>query len=142
MKWLLFDLKVIIGDEIQSQQGMLTPPWQLIPPLIYSEVRVRPFSDLYFLLGLIDWLLFVILLFFVYFLLGLRDWFLFVILLFHQREWYLHKPRDCFVYSHFPFCFCGLWFDQIHLGVLRVRKAETWCAKIANWKIRWSCFWW
>jgi hypothetical protein len=27
---------------------MLTPPWHLIPPLIYSEVRVRPFSDLYF----------------------------------------------------------------------------------------------
>jgi hypothetical protein len=32
-----------------DQQGMLTPPWHLIPPLIYSEVRVRPFSDLYFL---------------------------------------------------------------------------------------------
>jgi hypothetical protein len=31
-----------------DRQGMLTPPWYLIPPLIYSEVRVRPFSDLYF----------------------------------------------------------------------------------------------
>jgi hypothetical protein len=38
---------------------MLTPPWHLIPPLIYSEVRVRPFSDLYFLLDLRDWLLIV-----------------------------------------------------------------------------------
>jgi hypothetical protein len=35
-------------------------PWYLIPPLIYSEVRVRPFSDLYFLLDLGDWLLIVI----------------------------------------------------------------------------------
>ena len=35
-----------------DRQGMLTPPWHLIPPLIYSEVRVRPFSDLYFLLDL------------------------------------------------------------------------------------------
>jgi hypothetical protein len=32
-----------------DRQGMLTPPWHLIPPLIYSEVRARPFSDLYFL---------------------------------------------------------------------------------------------
>jgi hypothetical protein len=32
-----------------GRQGMLTPPWHLIPPLINSEVRVRPFSDLYFL---------------------------------------------------------------------------------------------
>jgi hypothetical protein len=24
-----------------GRQGMLTPPWHLIPPLIYSEVRVR-----------------------------------------------------------------------------------------------------
>ena len=31
-----------------DRQGMLTPPWHLIPPLICSEVRVRPFSDLYF----------------------------------------------------------------------------------------------
>jgi hypothetical protein len=31
-----------------------------IPPLIYSEVRVRLFSDLYFLLDLWDWLLIVI----------------------------------------------------------------------------------
>ena len=34
--------------DVIDQQGMLTPPWHLIPPLIYSEVRVRPFSDLYF----------------------------------------------------------------------------------------------
>jgi hypothetical protein len=31
-----------------DQQGMLTP-CHLIPPLMYSEVPVRPFSDLYFL---------------------------------------------------------------------------------------------
>jgi hypothetical protein len=31
-----------------DRQGMPTPPWHLIPPLIYSEVRSRPFSDLYF----------------------------------------------------------------------------------------------
>jgi hypothetical protein len=33
------------------QQGALTPPWHLIPLLIlvYLEVYVRPFSDLYFL---------------------------------------------------------------------------------------------
>jgi hypothetical protein len=34
---------------VTGQQGMLTPPWHLVPPLIYSEVRVRPFSELYFL---------------------------------------------------------------------------------------------
>jgi hypothetical protein len=39
--------------------GMLTPTWHLIPPLIYSEVSVRPFSDLYFLYDLWDWLMFV-----------------------------------------------------------------------------------
>jgi hypothetical protein len=30
---------------VTGQQGMLTPPWHLTPPLIYSVVRVRPFSD-------------------------------------------------------------------------------------------------
>jgi hypothetical protein len=34
---------------VTGQQEMLTPPWHLIPPLIYSEVLVRPLSDLYFL---------------------------------------------------------------------------------------------
>jgi hypothetical protein len=43
-----------------DRQGMLTPPWHLIPRLIYSEVCVRPFSNLYFLLDLWDWILFVI----------------------------------------------------------------------------------
>jgi hypothetical protein len=37
-----------------SLQGMFTPPWHLIPPLIYSEVRARPLSDLYFLWDLWD----------------------------------------------------------------------------------------
>ena len=32
-----------------GQQGMLTPQLHLIPPpLMYSEVHVRPLSDLYF----------------------------------------------------------------------------------------------
>jgi hypothetical protein len=33
---------------VTGQRGMLTPPWHLIPPLIYSEARVSPFPDLYF----------------------------------------------------------------------------------------------
>jgi hypothetical protein len=34
---------------VTVQQGVLTPPWHLIPSLIYSEARIRPLSDLYFL---------------------------------------------------------------------------------------------
>jgi hypothetical protein len=48
--WLLiytFDMGRTAGAT--GRQGMLTHPWHKIPPLIYSEVRVRPFSDLYFL---------------------------------------------------------------------------------------------
>jgi hypothetical protein len=50
--WLLiftFDMGCMAGAT--GRQGMLTPPWHLIPPLIYmySEVCVRPFFDLYFL---------------------------------------------------------------------------------------------
>jgi hypothetical protein len=44
---LTFDVGRAAGAT--GRQGMLTPPWHLILPLIYSEVRVRPFSDLYFL---------------------------------------------------------------------------------------------
>jgi hypothetical protein len=44
---MLFDTNHKAG--VIDEQGMLTPPWHLIPPLIYSEVCVRPFSDLYFL---------------------------------------------------------------------------------------------
>jgi hypothetical protein len=64
-----------------GQQGMLTPPWHLIPPLIYSEVRVRPFSDWYFLLDLRDLLLiviFVILLWFPTTLLSLYNFSIYV----------------------------------------------------------------
>jgi hypothetical protein len=43
---ITFDMGCTAGAA--GRQGMLTPPWHLIPPLIYSEVRVRPFSDLYF----------------------------------------------------------------------------------------------
>jgi hypothetical protein len=47
--WLLdfaFDVGRTAGAT--GRQGMLTPPWHLLPPLIYSEVRVRPFSGLGF----------------------------------------------------------------------------------------------
>jgi hypothetical protein len=43
-------LKVSVID----QQGMHTPPWHLITPLIYSEVRARPLSDLFFLYDICD----------------------------------------------------------------------------------------
>jgi hypothetical protein len=56
----LSNVEIGLTAGVTGQQGMLTPPWHLIPPLIYSEVRVRPFSDLYFLLDLRDWLLIVI----------------------------------------------------------------------------------
>jgi hypothetical protein len=48
---------------VTGRQGMLAPPWHLIPPLIYSEVCLCPFSDLYYLWDLWDWLLFVIVIF-------------------------------------------------------------------------------
>jgi hypothetical protein len=42
-----FEIGLTAG--VTARQGMLTPPWYLIPLLIYSEVSARPFSDLYFL---------------------------------------------------------------------------------------------
>jgi hypothetical protein len=45
----LSNLEIRLTAGVTCQQAMLTPPWHLIPPLIYSEVRVRPFSALYFL---------------------------------------------------------------------------------------------
>jgi hypothetical protein len=42
------NLQKVLTEGVIDRQGMLTPPWHLIPPLIYSEVRVRPFSDLCF----------------------------------------------------------------------------------------------
>jgi hypothetical protein len=47
--YCLYNVEIGLTAGVIDQQGMLTPPWHLIPPLIYSEVRVRPFSDLYFL---------------------------------------------------------------------------------------------
>ena len=44
---LTFDMARTAGAT--GRKGMLTPLWHLIPPLIYSGVRVRPFSNLYFL---------------------------------------------------------------------------------------------
>jgi hypothetical protein len=41
------DIGLTVG--VAGQPGILTPPWHLIPPLINSEVCVRPISDLYFL---------------------------------------------------------------------------------------------
>jgi hypothetical protein len=62
--WLRFVSFIWYGNRahggVTSGQEMLTPPRHLIPLLIYSEVRVCSFSDLYFLLDLWDWLLFVI----------------------------------------------------------------------------------
>jgi hypothetical protein len=57
------NLEIGLTAGVIDRQGMLSPPWYLIPPLIYSEVRLRPgcpFSDLYFLLDLWDWILFAI----------------------------------------------------------------------------------
>jgi hypothetical protein len=45
----LSNVEIGLTAVVTGQQGIFTPPWHLIPPLIYSEVRVRPFSDLYFL---------------------------------------------------------------------------------------------
>jgi hypothetical protein len=45
----LFNVEIRLTAGVTGQQGTPTPPWHLIPPLIYSEVRVHPFSDLYFL---------------------------------------------------------------------------------------------
>jgi hypothetical protein len=39
----LSNVEIGLTAGVSSQQGMLTPPWYLIPPLIHSEVRVRPF---------------------------------------------------------------------------------------------------
>jgi hypothetical protein len=44
----LSNLEIGLTAGVTGQQGMLTPPCHLISPLIYSEVRVRSFSDLYF----------------------------------------------------------------------------------------------
>jgi hypothetical protein len=46
---VLIYLEIGFMAGVTCQQEMLTPPWHLIPSLIYSEVRVRTFSDLYFL---------------------------------------------------------------------------------------------
>jgi hypothetical protein len=43
---LSLEIGLVVG--VTGQQGMLIPPRHLIPPLIYSEVRVHPFSDLYY----------------------------------------------------------------------------------------------
>jgi hypothetical protein len=42
----LSNVEIGLTAGVTGQQGMLTPPWHLIPPLIYSEVRLRPFSEL------------------------------------------------------------------------------------------------
>ena len=48
------NLQIGLMAGVTGQQGMLTPSWHLIPPLIYTDFRVRPFSDLYFLWDLWD----------------------------------------------------------------------------------------
>jgi hypothetical protein len=44
---LMMNLEIRLTAGVTGRQGMLTSPWRLIPPLAYSEVRIRPFSDLY-----------------------------------------------------------------------------------------------
>jgi hypothetical protein len=56
----LSNVEIRLTAGVTGQQRMLNLPWHLIPPLIYSEVRIRSFSDLYFLYDLWDWLLIVI----------------------------------------------------------------------------------
>jgi hypothetical protein len=41
------EIRITAGET--GQQGIPTPSWHLVPPLIYSKVCVRPFSDVYFL---------------------------------------------------------------------------------------------
>jgi hypothetical protein len=43
------NLEIGLTAGVNGRQGMLTPPKHLTPPLIYSEVRLCPFSDFYFL---------------------------------------------------------------------------------------------
>jgi hypothetical protein len=45
----LSNVEIGLTVVVTGQQGMLIPQWHLVPPLIYSEVRVRPLSDLHFL---------------------------------------------------------------------------------------------
>jgi hypothetical protein len=45
----LSNVEIGLTVGVTGQQCMLTPPWHLIPPLVYSEVRVRQFLYLYFL---------------------------------------------------------------------------------------------
>jgi hypothetical protein len=51
-KYRVPNLEKWLTAGVIDRQGMLTFSWHLIPPLIYSEVRVRPFSELYFPIGL------------------------------------------------------------------------------------------
>jgi hypothetical protein len=54
------NLEIGLTAGVTFGEGMLVPSRHLIPSLIYSEVLVCPFSDLYFLKDFWDWLLFVI----------------------------------------------------------------------------------
>jgi hypothetical protein len=40
-------LEIRLTADVNSRQGMLTPPRHLIPPLVYLEVRVCPHSQIY-----------------------------------------------------------------------------------------------
>jgi hypothetical protein len=42
----LLSLETGLTAGLTGRQGMLPSPWHLIPPLMYLDVRVRPFSDL------------------------------------------------------------------------------------------------
>ena len=47
--YCLSSLEMGLMAGVTGRQGMLAPPWHLLPPLMCSEVRVCPLSDLCFL---------------------------------------------------------------------------------------------
>jgi hypothetical protein len=56
----LHDLEIVLTAGVTGRQGMFTPPGHLATSLVYPEVHVSSFYDLYFLQVLWDCWLFVI----------------------------------------------------------------------------------
>jgi hypothetical protein len=56
----LIKIDIVLMASLIDEHGMFIPPLHLIPSQIYSEIFVRPFSDLYLLWDLWDWILSVI----------------------------------------------------------------------------------
>jgi hypothetical protein len=116
---------------------MLTSRWHLIPPLIYmySEDRVHPLSDLYFLLDLWDWLLFVIFLIshkiFFFMIKWLWIFFYFILFLFIYiffffffafrviyKNW--RTDKDKYKFLHCIYIFSVLLTKQISIKQLQI----------------------